>query len=177
MDTSLYFHIHFQMGCSIFNHPFWVAPFMETIYFHGISISVPHSFQSPFAQDTSGKKGMNQLPGLGISTHLPWGKYRKRTRKMSGMSTQFSFMGFNAHRIHGAGIFTYIYPKNGPVLQVNIPYMDPMGWDCNYGFIMFSILQPLGPFVSRWNCTTVKQVVFRYVSQFYLNDSANVNPG
>ena len=22
---------------------------------------------------------------------------------------------------HGAGIFTYIYPKNGPVMEVNIP--------------------------------------------------------
>ena len=26
--------------------------------------------------------------------------------------------------LHGAGIFTYIYTQNGPVLQVNIPYME-----------------------------------------------------
>ena len=29
---------------------------------------------------------------------------------------------FNRHRIHGIGIFTYIYHKNQPFMQVNIPF-------------------------------------------------------
>ena len=29
--------------------------------------------------------------------------------------------------LHGAGIFTNICPKNHPVLQVNIPYMEHLG--------------------------------------------------
>ena len=47
-------------------------------------------------------------------------------------------MGFICRRVisnsccllHGAGRFTCIYHKNGPVLQANIPYMEHLGNSC-----------------------------------------------
>ena len=51
-----------------------------------------------------------------------------------------------SHRIHGAGIFTYIYPKNGPVLSVNIPApwilweWTPIWW--SFGFQILPTSSP-----------------------------------
>ena len=40
--------------------------------------------------------------------------------------------------LHGAGIFTNIFPKNQPVMQVNIPYMEHMGYNSMLvGFMVF----------------------------------------
>jgi len=38
------------------------------------------------------------------------------------------FCFFVAHRIHGAGIFTNIYPINDPNVGKYTSTMDPMGW-------------------------------------------------
>ena len=49
-------------------------------------------------------------------------------------------MTFKSHRIHGTGIFTYIYHKNQPFMMwVNIPCMDPMG---NNIFTSSLVLKP-----------------------------------
>ena len=36
---------------------------------------------------------------------------------------------------HGAGIFTYIYPTISPVLYVNIPYMEHLGYNLSQTFL------------------------------------------
>ena len=47
-----------------------------------------------------------------------------------------------AHRIHGTGIFTYIYHKNQPNVGINIPYMDHMGGGLsNRNFLNIKLLE------------------------------------
>jgi hypothetical protein len=38
------------------------------------------------------------------------------------------FLGFLAHRIHGAAIYDNIYHQYTPVMLAHVPYMDPMGY-------------------------------------------------
>ena len=39
----------------------------------------------------------------------------------------------SAHRIHGTGIFTYMKTIKFSQMEVNIPYMDPMGYNYREG--------------------------------------------
>ena len=50
-------------------------------------------------------------------------RYIKGSAKMILQDTRKSI----SHRIHGTGIFTFIYLKDWPNVAIDVPYMDPMG--------------------------------------------------
>ena len=60
------------------------------------------------------------------------GAVMKIDRKMpryAKISSTFMVENHMSHRIHGTGIFSSTFTINTNQMQVNIPYMDPMGVD------------------------------------------------
>jgi len=67
------------------------------------------------------------------SKEVAWhGKSREGMKVMHPTErAQHTTNNKQSHRIHGTGIFTYIYHKNHPNVGIYRPYVDPMGINNN----------------------------------------------